>query len=217
MGIRWRLILTNPFISNTIFHAWEYEAVPMDSIKESYDVGIVLGGFSQFDVYPYKDRMNVSSAANRFLDALYLYKKGIIKKLLISGGDGRLLGEKMSESESTKAYLLGIGVPESDILIENKSRNTHENAVFTKEYLNNQGLSNAKCLLITSAFHMRRSIGCFKKVGLNCEPFPAHFIAERIELKASSWILPDNLAFFKWEMFLKEWVGCVVYKLQGFI
>jgi uncharacterized SAM-binding protein YcdF (DUF218 family) len=136
---------------------------------------------------------------------------------LITSGGGYLLGDKINESDISKKFLLQYGVPETDILIENQSNNTRENAVFTKTFLEKNGLAQSKLLLITSAMHMRRSIGCFKKVGLNFTPFPAHFFANRLQWNMESTILPDNRAFHRWEKFLKEWVGCVVYWLQGYI
>jgi uncharacterized SAM-binding protein YcdF (DUF218 family) len=217
-GVFWMVILmTNPFLSNRVFHAWEYPALSIESMKDTFDVGIVLGGYSDFDVYPISDRLNFNEGTNRFQDAYLLYKKGIIKKILITSGVGAILGDKMNEADMSKIALLQYGVPESDILIENVSRNTHENAVFTKTLLEKQGFAQSKLLLITSAMHMRRSIGCFKKVGLNFTPFPAHFYATRLQMNIESTILPDNKAFNKWERFLKEWVGCVVYWLQGYI
>lgn len=216
-GMFWSvLILTNPLISNRVFHAWEYEAVPMNSLNSIYDVGIVLGGFSEFDVYP-QDRLNLNYSVNRLTDAILLYKKGIIKKILITGGDGRLVGTKVNEAESTLSYLLGIGIPKSDILIENQSRNTYENAIFTQKVLEKEGLGQAQCLLITSAFHMRRSIGCFNKANIHFKPFPAHFVAERMDFSMSTTLLPDKLAFLKWEIFLKEWIGYGVYWLKGYV
>jgi uncharacterized SAM-binding protein YcdF (DUF218 family) len=217
-GVFWMvLLLTNPFLSNRVFHAWEYPALSMDNMKDTFDVGIVLGGFSDFGVYPISDRLNFNEGTNRFQDAYLLYKKGIIKKILITSGGGYLLGDKINESDISKKFLLQYGVPETDILIENQSNNTRENAVFTNTFLEKNGLAQSKLLLITSAMHMRRSIGCFKKVGLNFTPFPAHFFANRLQWNMESTILPDNRAFHRWEKFLKEWVGCVVYWLQGYI
>ena len=71
----------------------------------------------------------------------------------------------MKEGKYAEQFLLNLGIPAADILIESESNNTRENAVFTQKLLT-QKMPAAKCLLITSAFHMRRSIGCFNKVGM---------------------------------------------------
>jgi uncharacterized SAM-binding protein YcdF (DUF218 family) len=217
-GCLWFVILfTNPFISNRVFYAWEWEAVPMTSMRDTFDVGIVLGGYSDFGGYNYQDRMNFNPAVNRLTDAIVLYKKGFVKKLLISGGDGKLFGEKISEAVQTRQFLLDLGIKNEDILTEENSRNTRENALFTKDLLEKQGYLNPKCLLITSAFHMKRSKGCFDKVGLNTTAFPAHFYASRVQGGAETYLVPDKWAFVKWEAFIKEWIGYGVYWLQGYI
>ena len=211
------VLITNPFLSNRVFHAWEYPVVPIESLRDTFDVGIVLGGFSTFDVYTPPDRLNFNTAANRLSDAIILYKKGLIKKILLTGGNGKLIGHNLNEADETLKFLNQLGINKDDILIENKSKNTRENAIFTKELLDENGFSKAKCLLITSAFHQRRSIGCFKKVGLDFQPFPAHFIAEKLQWDFYSTILPDRKAFENWEMFIKEWIGYAVYWMQGYI
>jgi uncharacterized SAM-binding protein YcdF (DUF218 family) len=217
-GCLWFVILfTNPFLSNRIFHAWEWPAVPITSVRDTFDVGIVLGGYSDFGGYNYEDRLNFNPAVNRLTDAIVLYKKGLVKKLLISGGDGKLFGEKISEAVATRQFLLDIGIKNEDILTEEKSRNTRENALFTKDLLEKQGINNAKCLLITSAFHMRRSKRCFDKVGLNTTAFPAHFYAARLQSGAETYLVPDKWAFVKWEAFIKECIGYAVYWVQGYV
>jgi uncharacterized SAM-binding protein YcdF (DUF218 family) len=217
-GCFWLVILmTNPFLSNRVYRAWEYPEVSMASLKDTFDVGILLGGYSDFEVYPAFDRLNYNHAANRFSETLLLYKRGIIKKILLTGGDGRLIGERLNEADKAKALLLQLGVPEFDILMENQSSNTRENAVFSKVVLEKQGLLHSKILLITSAFHMKRAMGCFKKVGIDFTPFPAHFFANRLQWDTLSTITPDSKAFFKWEKFMKEWIGYGVYWLQGYI
>jgi uncharacterized SAM-binding protein YcdF (DUF218 family) len=211
------ILMTNPFLSNRLYRAWEIKETPMATMKDTFDVGIVLGGYGDFELYAYNDRLNLGWGANRFLDALVLYKRGLIKKILLSCDDGRLLGDRVSEVDISKTTLLQLGIPESDIIIENKGRNTRENAVYTKELLEKMHLDTSRLLLITSAHHMRRSMGCFDKVGLKYTPFSAHFLAERVQSDINSTIIPDSRAFYKFEKLLKEMVGCVVYRLQGYI
>src|SRR3546814_10230096 len=68
-----------------------------------------------------------------------------------------------------------MGVPDSVILVENKTRNTHESAAKVKNMLQDLGYTSHDCLLITSAFHMRRSLACYRKVGLTLDPFTTDF------------------------------------------
>lgn len=210
------VVLTNPLLMHQTFRLYETPAVSMNTMRDTFDVGIVLGGFSNFEV-GINDRLNFNQAANRLTDAVVLYKKGLVRKLLITGGDGNLIGRKSPEAEKTEPFLLQMGVHPEDILLENVSRNTHENALLSKQLLDSQRLTNTKFLLITSASHMPRSIGCFKKVGLNIQPFPAHFVGEKPSWKTSYWLTPDSRAFSNWEIIFKEWVGYAVYYVKGYI
>ena len=211
------VVITNPFLSNRVFHAWETAARPMSTLRDTFDVGIVLGGYTKGGNYADSERLQFSAAGNRLTDGLQLYKRGIVRKLLITGGDGKLYGDLHPEAEKVKDYLVDIGVKPEDILVEDQSRNTHENALFSKQLLDKQGFTGEKILVITSALHIPRAIRCFKKVGLNTEPYPTHFIAERLTIEPQSWLIPNPDLIKHWEGFLKEWIGFVVYQLQGYI
>ena len=209
------VLITNPFLGNRVFHAWEAEPILITELRDTFDVGIVLGGYTKGGTYA-DDRLNLSFAGNRLTDAIQLYKRGIVKKLLISGGDGKLIGESYPESNLAQKYLLDIGVKPEDLLIEDQSRNTHENAVFSKQLLEKQGFMNIKTLVFTSASHMPRAIGCFQKIGINAKPYPAHFTADRLTIQPQTWLIPNPELIRNWEVFIKEWIGYVVYKIQGY-
>jgi uncharacterized SAM-binding protein YcdF (DUF218 family) len=210
------LVMTNPLLSNRVFHAWEWAEVPMESLKTSFEVGIVLTGFSDIDTYASNDRLNFKNGANRLTDAVVLYKRGIIKKILITGGYADLTGETINEADLADTFLQQVGIPKEAIYIENQSRNTRENAVFTKLVLEKLNI-HSPCLLITSASHMCRSVACFQKIGMDVVAFPCNFVAQRLQGKAGSLIIPSDDAFVNWKVFVKEWIGWVVYKWQGYI
>jgi len=210
------LFFTNRLIFNQFAKAWELKTITADQIQQPYDIGILLGGYSNSQVRPNHDRQNFSSRANRFLNAYELYKTGKVRKLLLTGGSGDLLQKNPSEAENVYDFLVRVGVPPSDIIVEGKSRNTWENAIFTKEILDEQ-YPNANCLLITSAWHMRRSIGCYEKAGVKFTPFSVDFVTEKDRWAPENSLIPDRSGFYFWEMLVKEWVGCVMYKLQGYI
>lgn len=187
----------------------------MDEIDVPYDIGIILGGYTNPNIIPQKDRHNFSERGNRFFNALELYQKGKIKKMLLTGGSGRLLENEFSEAAVMETYLTNIGIPREDFILEPDSRNTYENALFTKELIKKR-YPNARCLLITSAWHMPRSLGCFEQVGLEVTPFSVDFISEKRRFKPTTMILPSRLGFYRWEMLIKEWVGILAYRIRGF-
>jgi len=209
------LLMSNRWISNLVFRAWEPETITADQITEPYDIGIVLGGYSNFYIEPGHDRHNLSERGNRLTNALELYFSGKIKKILLSGGSGRLLQDGPSEAELVFALLERWGVPESDIILEPDSKNTWENAEFTNNIIQTRH-PGASCLLITSAWHLPRAQACFQKAGLNATPFAVDYISEANRWDFDLLLMPDKLGLYKWELLIKEWIGLLAYQMQGY-
>ncbi|MEZ4961319.1 MAG: YdcF family protein [Saprospiraceae bacterium] len=209
-------LFTNRFLYNQVIKLWELKTITADQITEPYDIGILLGGYSNGNILPRHDRQNFSHRAARFLNAYELYKMGKVKKLLLTGGSGDLLQDQPSEAQDMKGFFARIGVPAEDIIIEPDSRNTYENADFTKKILEER-YPGASCLLITSAFHMRRSLGCFKKAGVACTPYSVDFITEKDRWAPENTIFPDRNGFYFWEILVKEWVGYLAYWAKGYL
>ncbi len=211
------LFCTNPYILSKVAGYWEVKPTDANSISGTYEVGVVLGGFSDFDGPAIYDRYNFGNSPNRLTNAIELYHKRRIKKILITSGSGAYFAEKIDEAPEAKKFLINIGIPESDILIESNSRNTWENSFFTKELLQEKGIQS-DILLITSASHMRRSLGCFHKAGFqNCDPYPTDFLNKRFQWTPDHTILPDSKGFFNWQILIKEWIGYLVYAIRGYI
>jgi uncharacterized SAM-binding protein YcdF (DUF218 family) len=217
VAIALALFFSNHLIFNQVAKLWEMKTIKADEIAVPYDVGILLGGYANNHILPRHDRQNFSSRANRFLNAYELYKSGKVKKLLLTGGTGELIGNTRSEAVTMREFLLRIGVPEEDIIVEGKSRNTHENAVFTKQILAESFQSPPNCLLLTSALHMRRSAGCFKKAGIAFTPFSVDFLREDDSWNPQFILIPDSSVVMYWEGMLKEWTGWLAYRIKGYL
>lgn len=207
---------SNQFIFNEVVRLWETQTISMEDIEEPYDVGILLGGYSNPNIVSIDNRHNFSERGNRFANAYELYRKGKIKKVLLTGGSGRLIENQYSEAAKMQEYLEEIGIPKEDFIIEANSRNTYENALFTKRIIEN-AYPNARCLLITSAWHMPRSMKCFEKQNLKITPFSVDFLSETRRFLPETLILPSRLGFYRWEMLIKEWVGIMAYRIRGYI
>ena len=107
-----------------------------------------------------------------------------------------------------------MGVSKKDILIETNSRNTRENAMFSAKIIKEQ-FPNETPILITSAFHMRRSIGCFKKAEIGVIPLPVDFFTKHVRTDIRDFI-PNGGSFSLWSLLTHECLGLVVYKLLGY-
>ena len=209
------ILFTNKFIFNSTIHFWEMETLTADQIESPYDIGVLLGGYSAPVILPNHDRHNFSERANRFNNAIELYFSGKIKKLLLTGGSGGLIKGMPSEAEEIYDYLIVMGIPPEDIIVESKSRNTRENAKFTAEIIQ-KNFKNSSILLITSAWHLPRASRCFQKVGLKFDPFGADHMTEDI-ISLDVYLLPSTTVINKWEFLLKEWVGFFGYWANGYI
>lgn len=205
------LVFSNPYFIYRITLAWQY---PKKELKrdEQYSTGILLAGFVSFETQ--KKRGYYGAAADRFIQAVRLYKLGHIKKILITGGSGSIRFQEYKEADFVVGQLKEFGIPEQDILSENQSRNTYENAVYSKKLLDSLQ-KPPPYLLITSALHMRRSVEVFKKAGIPVTAYPCNFQALQNPKNFSEACIPSFHAFNGWEQFLKEVVGLWVYRFTG--
>ncbi len=214
-GLTLLLFCSNDFIANELMLAWEIPPTPLAKIKKHYTWGIILSGVVKADMEP-KDRVYFQRGADRVTHALQLYKAGAIEKILVSGGNTKLFNATQPEADEIASALVMMGVNPGDILTENKSRNTHESAVEVKSILTDKAKPE-DCLLITSAFHMRRSVACFAKVGWNTDPYSTDFLSHKRKFSIDGLLIPNVDALVNWHVLMKEWVGYVAYTVAGYI
>ena len=198
-----------------LFKRWEYPMVWYKDIAPTYDAAIVLGGMAAPGKLP-DDRTHFPGSPDRLMHALQLYKLGKVKKIIISGGSGELTGKRIPEAQYLANVLLLCHMDTSDILFESQSRNTRENALYSKALIDAHFPKDAKFLLVTSGFHMRRSIGCFQKVGIPVKAFPVNSFSQESGPFVGR-LLPDPWIPGKWQIFIHEFVGYLTYLLAGYI
>ncbi len=215
VGLLMLLFISNQFLANEVMRIWELPATPLKEIHKKYEVGIILTGVTKTNVGP-TDRVYFQRGADRVIHTVQLYKTGIVKRILVSGGSGSLKERSRQEADELADALQLMGVPKEDILIENQSRNTYESAHAVKNEFGNK-YSSDQCLLITSAFHMRRSRACFQKAGWELDTFTADFLSREREFTPDSWLIPRVEAIVIWQVLTKEWMGLLAYKIAGYI
>jgi uncharacterized SAM-binding protein YcdF (DUF218 family) len=132
-------------------------------------------------------------------------------KLVFTGGSGELFGSSTSEAEVVKLFFREQGLPADRLLVEDRSRNTYENALFTKALV--QPPAGQRWLLITSAFHMPRAVAVFRHAGWDILPWP---VAYRTLPQLSVGAGDDPVQQFdKANRALHEWLGIVAYRMTG--
>lgn len=206
---------SNDFIANEAMKAWELQATAFKDVKKKYELGIVLTGVTSGRRIP-DDRVYFQKGADRVTHAVQLYKLGQVKKILISGGSGLLVAPELREADELKKAFLLMGVPDSALLIENVSRNTAESATEVKKMLGDS-IKSSDCLLITSAFHMRRSRACFAKAGIPMDTFTTDFYSHPRNFYIDTLIVPQLEGLVLWQKLIKEWVGFTAYWMAGYV
>ncbi|CAG0978627.1 MAG: YdcF family protein [Bacteroidetes bacterium] len=206
-------IFSNRFITDEFARVFEPNPINIKEINTSYEAVVILGGYTTFDSK--NNLIGFHESVDRILYGIYFYKQRLAKKIIVSGGNARLIKDK-EEALVTKEYLLSIGIPENDILIETHSKNTHENAINVASLLKENRM-NGKILLLTSAYHMPRSEKCFQKQQIVFDAFPVDFIAGPRKYYFDHLFLPNMEGFIIWETLIHEWVGLLSYQLLGYV
>jgi uncharacterized SAM-binding protein YcdF (DUF218 family) len=215
IGFGLLLVFTNDIIANELMNWWELPATAYQETKPR-KLGIVLTGTTMAKEDP-DDRVYFNKGADRVTHTIQLYKLNLIEKILISGGTGRLVGEDEPEADKYRKAMIMMGVDSADIIIENETRNTYESAVAVKPMLSELNYSYDDCLLITSAFHMRRSLACYRKAGVNIAYFTTDFYTHPRVYYVDSYIFPRIEALVIWQKLFKEWIGFAAYKVAGYV
>lgn len=208
------LFFSNPFILDEFMRLWEVPAKRYEEIDKVYDAAIVLGGVLNYDED--YDRIQFIRSNDRLMQAIELYKKGLVRKIVFTGGSGRINEPDKKEGPLVKRFLLMLGLPEEDLVFENESRNTRENALFLKPILEKE-LPGGEYLLVTSGFHMRRALGCFREVGINPVPYTTDRNSGPRKFDIDHLLVPNSEVLSGWNTLFHEWIGYITYKLSGYI
>ncbi len=214
-AIIWFFFFSNTFIFLETVRLWEVPGTKINQTKH-YDVGIVLGGMAEYNND--LEVLSVRRSGDRMIQALSLYHAGKIDKILISGDSGHLTDQGLHEAKQFRELLISWNIPEDDILIEEISKNTYENAVETKKVLDKQMPEDYSALLITSGIHMRRAKACFDEAGVKCSTYSTDMYSGTTHnYKWDQYFIPRVDNFVQWQYFIKEIVGYMVYGLRGYL
>lgn len=202
-------LCSNPFLINEL--ALLYEDRGTANLQESYEIGLVLGGFSKKDTS--LQRTVFYDASDRLLQALHAFHRGRIRKIMISSGNSSLIHQSLKEADAVKEYLLETGIPDSCIIIENKSRNTYENIRFSKAVLDSLGI-HSRVLIFSSAWHLPRVRLCLNN-NLDADLFATHYLSDRKrDFSPDNLLVPKSGSLMTTELLMKEWIGYVFYLIK---
>lgn len=211
-AVAWLWVWSLPAVSDALCGSLEgrFADRPVAELPTA-QAAVVLGGGIESArpgwVYP-----NLGPAADRIWQAARLYRAGNVPRLILSGGSQDWLGERPTEAQAMRGLLTDLGVPESALVLEERSRNTRENALYSAERLRSLGIGQV--LLVTSALHMPRALAAFRAVGIEALAAPTDFEVMPEPAHPLRW-LPDAQALERSTRALKEYLGWAVYRWRG--
>ena len=188
-----------------------YSRTPSAQEVQSYHGVVVLGGALEPSyVWEGRSQIALNGSAERMIVPLSLLRQNPALQLLFTGGEGDLLGRGLSEAARAQLVYESLGLPLEHLLVEDRSRTTYENAALGARV---PGVDpNKRWLLVTSAWHMRRALATFQKVGWNVTPYAVDFnTGSHTPWSAYSLVVGSR----KWELVLHEWLGLLAYRLAG--
>jgi uncharacterized SAM-binding protein YcdF (DUF218 family) len=188
------------------------ERFPRPATPPSEVTGIiVLGGAVEQAMTVAHGIPALNGAAERMTEAVALARRYPQAKLVFTGGSAAIFPGGPTESDTARQLFRDLGVPDTQLVLEEQSRNTHENAVFTHRLLAPQ--PGQTWLLVTSASHMPRSVGTFRVAGWQVVPWPVNYTAARDP--GLWWDDPFPTRLNRAEWALREYVGLTAYWLMG--
>ena len=199
-------------VGNALIIPLEQRFPACDAGRGAPDGIIVLGGMITPDVSAARNEVALNESAERLTVAIELAQRYPNARVLFSGGSGALLFSEGNEAEFAGRLLQGFGIAPGRILLEQRARNTVENAAYSKAMA--QPKPGERWLLVTSAFHMPRSIGVFRQAGFTVEAFPVDWRTRGSEDVLRPFAtMGDGLR--RTDTAVREWVGLAVYWLSG--
>jgi len=208
-------VFGNPLVARTLLGLLEGQYPPFSgSTTRRFDAIVVLGGgaVGKGTLRP-SDQLSGLSL-ERTICGADLFAQGLAPRLLLTGGEATIFGPGPIEAVEMKRLALRLGVPEDAIVVEDRSRTTYENAVGVKGIL-----GHASILLVTSASHVPRAVGLFRKQGLETTASPCGYLEK--DRPWSGWdgnpfdLIPEVEAMDRNTDAIAELVGTIVYGAIG--
>jgi uncharacterized SAM-binding protein YcdF (DUF218 family) len=198
-------------LGNALIIPLEQRFPPPDESRDPPDGIVILGGAVSADISDARNVQALNEAAERMTVAVALVRRYPNVRAIFTGGSGNLVYDG-NESAGAMRLFESLGVPPGRIMTEDKSRNTYENAVFTKRIVDPK--PGERWYLVTSAYHLPRAVGVFRQAGFPVIGYPVDWRTRGPQdmLRPFS-VLGEGIR--RTDLAVKEWAGLLVYWLTG--
>jgi uncharacterized SAM-binding protein YcdF (DUF218 family) len=195
-----------------VLYPLEQRFPPWDAAQGAPDGIIVLGGSVDADLSVAHGAAVVSGAPDRVIASAALAHRYPNARILFTGGSASLLSNDVREADYAAALFESLGIAKARLLMERRSRNTQENAEFSRAMVASR--DGERWLLVTSAYHMPRSVGLFRKAGFDVEAYPVDWhVGGRGDLWKFTNVSLEGLD--RVNAGIREWMGLAAYRLSG--
>ena len=209
------LFFSIPIFFHLAIKWWEETPVPLRENDYRCKNIVVLGGMSTYHIP--SGRVRFTQSGDRFMQALLLGKQNQVENFVISGGSAAITHNERPEAAFLNEYISKLQLLDNcNVLIDSLSRNTYENAVYTREIFEKHNIKK-EIALVTSAWHIARAKRCFEKQGFMVTPVGADFLTPTRKPVIGDFILPSASTLANWELLIKEWIGLVTYYVRRYV
>jgi uncharacterized SAM-binding protein YcdF (DUF218 family) len=199
-------------LGDWVLYPLESRFPPWDASRGAPDGIVVLGGSIDADLSMAHNAPVIKGAPDRIIAAAALARRYPKARIIFTGGSSNLISTDAREADYATEIFESLGVSKERLEMERRARNTHENAEFSKAIAAPK--TGERWLLVTSAYHMPRSIGLFRKAGFAVEPYPVDWrVGGRADLLTFGTFALDGLG--RVEMGVHEWTGLAAYWISG--
>ncbi|MGO8993310.1 MAG: YdcF family protein [Polyangiaceae bacterium] len=213
LGVAVLVVFSLEPVSNALFRSLESEPLRTFRPGVTYDTVILLGGITDERAEATWGERAFNDNNERLLQTFDLLRTGAARTAIVSGGAASAtIPPKLYEARVLVDQLVAWGIDPPRLVVEDKARNTHENAVFTAAIVRDRGWQSV--LVVTSAFHMPRAYGCFRAEGLAVDTLPVDFRSYESHGPVDPFPRADHLA--ESSAAIREWVGRAVYRVRGY-
>ncbi len=212
LGVAALLFFSLEPVSNALFRSLESPPLRTVRPEATYDVAILLGGMADDRAEVTWGQRAFNDNNERLLETFDLLRTGKVRNAIVSGGPPSEDRMRMIEAHVLGDQLIAWGIAPERVVVEEHSRNTHENAVESAAIVRARRWQSV--LLVTSAFHMPRAYGCFRAEGLAVDTLPVDF--RSFGAPYAGELIPRAEYLQASSGAIREWFGRIIYRVRGY-